>query len=94
MKNQDNWIMPFDNLDLFGGNLITLINDDEDMLEIHWDDGMWIDVGYIADEARYYITTVSDDTMEAWNNPLSVIKVKNRDDLLMCIQQEIKRCRM
>ena len=92
MQN-DGWVKPFLTLDLCGGTLVSILNDDEDMLEIHWYDGMWIDVGFIEEEKTYYITTVANDTLESWNNPLSVLKTSNRMDLVNMIQQEIFRCR-
>jgi len=92
MQN-DGWVKPFLTLDLCGGSLVSILNDDEDMLEIRWSDGMWIDVGFIEEEKTYYITTVANDTLESWNNPLSVLKTSNRMDLVNMIQQEIFRCR-
>ena len=92
MQN-DGWVKPFLTLDLCGGTLVSILNDDEDMLEIHWSDGMWIDVGFIEEEKTYYITTVANDTLESWNNPLSVLKTSNKMDLVNMIQQEIFRCR-
>ncbi|MBR3593239.1 MAG: hypothetical protein IKL44_01055 [Clostridia bacterium] len=92
MQN-DGWVKPFLTLDLCGGTLISILNDDEDMLEIRWSNGMWIDVGFIEEEKTYYITTVANDTLESWNNPLSVLKTSNRMDLVNMIQQEIFRCR-
>ena len=92
MQN-DGWVKPFLTLDLCGGSLVSILNDDEDMLEIRWSDGMWIDVGFIEEEKTYYITTVANDTLESWNNPLSVLKTSNRMDLVNMIQQEILRCR-
>ena len=92
MQN-DGWVKPFLTLDLCGGTLVSILNDDEDMLEIRWSDGMWIDVGFIEEEKTYYITTVANDTLESWNNPLSVLKTSNRMDLVNMIQQEIFRCR-
>ena len=92
MQNND-WVKPFFALDLCGGLLVSILNDDEDMLEIRWSDGMWIDVGFIEEEKTYYITTVANDTLESWNNPLSVLKISNRMDLVNMIQQEIFRCR-
>ena len=92
MQNDD-WVKPFFTLDLCGGSLVSILNDDEDMLEIRWSDGMWIDVGFIEEEKTYYITTVANDTLESWNNPLSVLKTSNRMDLVNVIQQEIFRCR-
>lgn len=92
MQN-DGWVKPFLALDLCGGTLVSILNDDEDMLEIRWSDGMWIDVGFIEEEKTYYITTVANDTLESWNNPLSLLKTSNRMDLVNMIQQEIFRCR-
>ena len=89
----EDWVIPFLALDLCGGTLMSILNDTEDMLEIRWSDGMWIDVGYIENESTYYITTVSSNTLESWNNPLSVLKTTNRDDLANILQQEIYRCR-
>lgn len=93
LMQYDDWVKPFLSLDLCGGKLISILNDDEDMLEIRWADGMWIDVGFIEEENTYYITTVCDDTLEGWNNPLSVLKVTDREDLADVLQQEILRCR-
>ena len=90
---QKDWVIPFLSLDLCAGTLVPILNDGEDMLEIRWSDGMWIDVGYLKNEGAYYITTVSDDTLEGWNNPLSVRKTTNREDLVIILQQEIFRCR-
>ena len=87
------WTVPFKCLNLLDGKLITILDDDEDMLEIKWKDGMWIDVGYIENKKTYYITTVSNDTLDAWNHPLSVIEIQNREELLTALQQEIIRCR-
>ena len=92
MQN-DGWVKPFLTLDLCGGSLVSILNNDEDMLEIRWSDGMWIDVGFIEEEKTYYITTVANDTLESWNNPMSVLKTSNRMDLVNMIQQEIFRCR-
>ena len=92
--HHDDWIAPFLAMDLCDGALVPIVNDDEDMLEIRWDDGMWIDVGFIRDEETYYITTVADDTLESWNNPLSVLKTQNRTELIEIIQHEIFRCRL
>ena len=90
MQHED-WVTPFLSLDMYGGTLVPISNNDEDMLEIRWSDGMWIDVGYVKNEGAYYITTVSDSTVESWNNPLSVLKATNREDLVNALQQEIFR---
>lgn len=92
--HHDDWLIPFLAMDLCGGTLVPIVNDDEDMLEVRWADGMWIDVGFIRDEETYYITTVADDTLEGWNNPLSVLKIQNRTELIEILQHEIFRCRL
>ena len=92
MQHND-WVIPFSSLDLCAGTLVPIINDGEDMLEIRWCDGMWIDVGYLKNEGTYYITTVSDDTLDSWNNPLSVIGITIREELPSALQKEIYRCR-
>lgn len=93
MSKNNEWYTPFQSLDLCGGILTPILNDDQDMLEIKWADGMWIDVGYIGELKTYYITTVADDTSESWNHPLSETAVKNRADLLTALPNEIYRCR-
>ncbi len=94
MYRPDPWITPFLSLELLGGTLIPLVNDDEDMLEIRWTDGMWIDVGFLEKDGAYYITTVAQDTPESWDAPLSVITVKDRGELPAVLQREIIRCRL
>ena len=93
MKRYDSWVTPFLSLDLRGGTLVTISNNDEDMLEIKWHDGMWIDVGFIKDENVYYITAVASDAPESWNHPISVTKITERHELVAAIQAEILRCR-
>lgn len=87
------WFSPFLSLDLCGGELVTIENDGEDMLEIRWPDGMWVDVGYFKYESTYCITTVPDDTIEGWNHPLSVVETTDRQALAKLLQEEIFRCR-
>lgn len=94
ISGENDWLEPFFSLDLLGGMLFPMMNDDEDMLQIMWHDGMYIDVGFIKNENTYYITTVSDDKPESWKNPLSVLKTRNRNDLLNILQEEIFRCRL
>ena len=93
MKRYDSWVTPFLSLDLRGGTLVTISNNDEDMLEIKWPDGMWIDVGFIKDENVYYITAVASDAPESWNHPISVTRITERHELVAAIQAEILRCR-
>ena len=64
-----NWQDEYKNLDLSDGKILFILDDDEDMIEICYKDGMLIDVGYISRLNSYFITVVSNDTAEDWENP-------------------------
>lgn len=81
MRNKNMWDIPYLSLELFGGTLTSLVNDDEDMPVIRWPDGMGMDVCFMKQENLYCLTTVADEGLESRNHPLSVIEVKNRADL-------------
>lgn len=53
-----NWIEEYSYLDLKNGEIKFICDDDQDMIEIRYDDGMLIDVGYVEDDRKYYITVV------------------------------------
>ncbi len=62
------WWSIYANLDLCGGELITIIDDDQDMLEVKYPNGAMIDVGYVESEDKsegyiYVITAVEDTTI-------------------------------
>ena len=76
-------------LDLSGGKISFILEDDEDMIEIRYEDGMLIDVGYIERMHSYLITVVSNDTDECWKNPLEEIKVESKTELFDKIQETI-----
>lgn len=88
-RNKDMWWEKYDSLDLKNGYLIDISDDDEDMLEIHYQDGMMIDVGYIEVDRLYYITVVEDDSMESWTNPLLVKEVSKKYKLPSELQNVI-----
>ena len=71
------------------GKISFILEDDEDMIEIHYEDGMLIDVGYIERMHSYLITVVSNDTDEGWENPLEEINIENKAELFDKIQETI-----
>lgn len=87
------WDEIYKNLDLAQGKLKTICDDDQDMLLITYEDGMQIDVGYIAEDKTYYITVVSSDTNEAWNNPLGEFAIKDKAKLPGELQKIILKFR-
>ena len=87
------WHDAYKNLDLLGGKIEFISEDDQDMIEIHYKDGMLIDVGYIEEMKRYYITIVSTDDEDGWKQPLREIEVKHREKLFGKIQETIYKYR-
>lgn len=85
------WYQEYEDLDLCGGELTAILDDDEDMLEINYPDGSMIDVGYIAKNKMYYITAVKDDSGEAWNEPREIIEVSEKSMLAYELQSIIYR---
>ena len=83
------WQDDYKNLNLMSGKISFISEDDEDMIEIHYEDGMLIDVGYIERMHSYLITVVSNDTDEGWKNPLEEINIENKAELFDKIQETI-----
>ena len=88
-----NWQDAYQGLDLIGGRITFLSEDYEEMIEIRYDDGMVIDVGYLDHWRSYFITVLSDDTKEAWQNPIEDITVDNKAALATEIQRMINKHR-
>ena len=91
--DEQNWYDVYKKLDLAKGKLQTICDDDQDMLLITYEDGMQIDVGYIAEDKTYYITVVKDDTMESWSNPLGVFSTGDKSQLPTELQKAIHQFR-
>ena len=88
------WYDDYTNLDLLKGKIEFILEDDQDMIEIHYNDGMLIDVGYIDETpSTYYITVVSTDDEKGWTAPLEEIEVKSKDKLFEKIQETIYKYR-
>lgn len=83
------WYAGYTNLNLLGGKISFILEDDEDMIEIRYGNGMLIDVGYIERLKSYFITVVLSDTSEGWEKPLEEIKVDNKAILFDKIQETI-----
>ena len=83
------WQDDYKNLNLMSGKISFILEDDEDMIEIHYEDGMLIDVGYIERMHSYLITVVSNDTDEGWENPLEELNIENKAELFDKIQETI-----
>ena len=88
------WHDDYKKLDLLNGKISFILEDDEDMIEIHYRDGMLIDVGYIELLNAYFITVVTDDTAQGWKNPLEEIKVVDKTALVDKIQETIYKYRV
>lgn len=85
--------LKYEDLFLENGKLQLICDDDEDMLTITYNDGMTIDVGYIDSEKTYYITVLSSDDENGWQNPIEIIEIYNKNDLLNAIQNTIYKYR-
>lgn len=87
------WYDAYNTLNLYGGHIDFILEDDEDMIEIRYSDGMLIDVGKIRKLNRYLITVVSSDDKSGWSSPLIEIAVDCKDDLPEALQSVIRRYR-
>ena len=85
----NNWTDTYQSLDLKNGKIEFICEDDQDMIEIRYDDGMLIDVGYIAEERKYYITVVESDDANGWEKPLVVREADCKEKLFSEIQKTI-----
>ena len=87
------WSDDYKKLDLSDGKIEFILEDDEDMIEIHYKDGMIIDIGYIERMRSYFITVVSSDTAEGWKQPVEEVKVEDKTVLADKIQETIYKYR-
>lgn len=86
------WWNEYQSLDLCNGNINFISDDDEDMIEIAYDDGMFIDVGKY-DNGCYYVTVVATNDESGWANPICRIAVSDKKDLIEKIQETIFKFR-
>lgn len=87
------WWSVYETLDLRGGKAEYLVDECEDMIEIHYEDGMCIDIGkYAADspaDSVYCITVVPSDDINGWQNIIETVEVNHKKDLYDKIQETI-----
>ncbi len=87
------WYDEYKNLDLKNGEIKFICDDDQDMIEIRYDDGMLIDVGYVEEDRKYYITVVKSDDKNGWQNPLEIVEVGLKEVLSAEIQKIVIKYR-
>lgn len=90
----DDWREEYDGLNLCDGKIEFILDDDEDMIEITYEDGMLIDIGRASSNHCYYITVVSSNDKCGWSKPLAEIAVHGKRDLLEKIQETILKFRL
>ena len=88
------WQNEFAALDLHGGKISFICNDDEDMIEITYHDGMLIDVGKSLSTGLYHVTVVSSNDIIGWQHPLYELSISARADLFAGIQNAINTFRL
>lgn len=86
------WYDAYSSLNLMGGDIRFILEDDEDMMVISYPDGMVIDVGKSSLNGKYYITVVSSGNTESWKHPLREIEIIDKSELYKNIQDVILQC--
>lgn len=87
------WWEEYAALDLCGGELTPIVEDDEDMLEIRYPDGGMIAVGLLSVNNMYCITAVVSDDETGWAHPLFSVETERREQLSAALQAAIYRFR-
>ena len=86
------WWREFDDIDLHGGEINFIENDGQDMIDVAYHDGMFIDVGLDNDKI-YNVTVVESNDEEGWKTPLCVRQFADREKLHDQLQDVIERFR-
>ena len=86
------WDKEFDDIDFYGGEAFFIMDDSQNMIEIRYHDGMFIDVGLDSDNI-YNITVLGSNDSEGLNSPLCVVKISEREKLHDKLQEIIWRFR-
>lgn len=87
------WWDDYQGLDLCGGKITFISEDDEDMINITYDDGMLIEVGKPVTDDYYCITVVASNDESGWRNPISEITAVSKEDLVDKLQETIMKFR-
>ena len=86
------WDKEFDDIDFYGGEAFFIMDDSQNMIEIRYHGGMFIDVGLDSDNI-YNITVLGSNDSEGLNSPLCVVKISEREKLHDKLQEIIWRFR-
>ncbi len=78
--------MNFDDIDYKDGQCRTIEPLGEDMLEVCYPNGFIIDVGYLEETGRFYITIIKDND---WTNIYKEISVKTELELKNALRYAI-----
>ena len=92
-EKETKWWDEYQGLTLCNGKIRFILEDDEDMIEITYDDGMLIDVGRPTSTNYYCITVVASNDKTGWEKPISEIMVTDKHDLFRKIQETILKFR-
>ena len=92
-RNKIWWWERYRELNLCNGEILFIADDEEDMIEITYADGMLIDVGKPMATNQYCITVVSSNDALGWKNPIQEITVANKEDLFQKMQETIFKFR-
>ena len=87
------WYSDYQCLNLCNGDINFIMEDNEDMIEITYKDGMLIDIGKPELFDYYCITVVSSNDDIGWSNPIEEIIVEDKQDLVRNIQEIILKYR-
>ena len=87
------WWEEYAALDLCGGELIPIVEDDEDMLDIRYPDGGMITLGLLSTNNMYCITAVASDDEAGWAQPLFSVETEYREQLSAALQAAVYRFR-
>lgn len=88
----DQWAKEFDDIDYLGGEVFFITDDSQDMIEVRYNDGMFIDVGLDNDNI-YNITVLPSNDQQGWEHPLCVVRFSDRAMLHDKLQEIIERFR-
>lgn len=83
------WDSAYRKLDLAGGTLQAFGDDDETMLQITYEDGMQIEVGYRSSEEFYGITVTTQKELDFGEHPIGTSFVKDKAKLAQELQKTI-----
>ena len=82
---RENWIEKCRAID-FKGGLLELWENQNNLMEVWYENGFLIDVGYIQRLDTYFVTVIRDDD---WAVPVRTVAVQEETKLLTVIQEAV-----